>query len=686
MTSAPRSTVAAVTAVGPRAANQDRSFTARDPADGAWVIAVADGVSGNPDGDLAAAAAVAGVPQRIASIEAMRQTFADADDAVVDLADWPGMSKGSPEMCPMATLCVAAWTPDGGLIVGRMGDTLTTLVTWTGTGVVGHLLSDELRRSPRGVSPVWLGSGMSLRHCNYVGLEVVTSHDPPAPWAVVIASDGAWEPLLGGREQARNAPITTLAARFAAICDPPYGPAPRIAERVLGLAADAGLDDNATVAVAHMAPSPATDSAALPILHRGDPRLTPEDRAALLEIATGDELLHALDATGDTIHGYHHAPLTEPPAEPPPPPRPPTSRSSAPRNVHLVTEILTTLTGRLEEHQGAVVEAELRRDDGTTMLMVRLTSGLCADALLAVWVHERIDPRRIAQLVSEAEEYADTFTPPAAVVIASAFLPVRARQILGDLQTGYIDTTGNVIVRDVPPPGAASGAGAVHDPWAPSRGIELRTLSRRATGRCLRALLDGPPPTTIAALAAAAGASPRTAGRVLAYLADQGALDRPARGDIAANLDAASVLALWAVDYRQMGTNRPCWFTAPGIIEDIAALLRATTAPYAVTGALAAWYYRTILPVDWVTVYVPDAAAATTWGLQEPDPAGNMLLLEPYDPVVFERTVDCYGIRCVAPAQLAIDLLTGPGREPSQADYLIDAIADHPGWPPVAAT
>ena len=41
------------TAVGPRAANQDRSFTALDPADGSWVIAVADGVSGNPDGDLA---------------------------------------------------------------------------------------------------------------------------------------------------------------------------------------------------------------------------------------------------------------------------------------------------------------------------------------------------------------------------------------------------------------------------------------------------------------------------------------------------------------------------------------------------------------------------------------------------------------------------------------------------------
>ena len=254
------STVAAVTAVGPRAVNEDRSFAALDPADGSWVIAVADGVSGNPDGDLAAAAAVAGLPRRVASTGAMQQAFADADDAVVDLADWPGMSKGSPGRCPMVTLCVAAWTPEGDLIVGRIGDTLATLVTWSDTGAVGHILSDELRSSPRGVLAAWLGSGVPLRHSNYAGLEVVTSQDPPAPWAVVIASDGVWEPLPGGRQQARAAPISTVSARVAATCGPSYGPASRIAERVLRIAAEAGLDDNATVAAAHMTPTVTLDA------------------------------------------------------------------------------------------------------------------------------------------------------------------------------------------------------------------------------------------------------------------------------------------------------------------------------------------------------------------------------------------------------------------------------------------
>lgn len=422
---------------------------------------------------------------------------------------------------------------------------------------------------------------------------------------------------------------------------------------------------------------------ALPIVHRGDPRLTPEGRAALARLVEGDDLLHALDATGETIHGYHHTPLTEPPAEPPPPPRPGPRGSSVPGNVHLVREILTTLTGSLEDQQRIAVEAELPRDDGTTMLMVRLTSSRGDGALLAVWVHERIDPRRVEQLVYEAEAFAEGYTPPAAVVFAAPFLPVRARQILADLQTNFVDTAGTVAVRWAGLSAAfgGKGLGALHDPWAADRGIELRGLGGRATARCLRALLECPPPATVSALAAAASVSSRTAGRVLAYLDDQDALDLPASGGIVANLDTESVLRLWAVDYEQTRTNRAFWFNAPGAIEDIAELLRSTTAPYAVTGALAAWYHPTILPVDWVTVYVPDAAdAATTWALQEPDPARNMLLLEPYDPVVFERTVDRYGIRCVAPAQLAIDLLTGPGREPSQGEHLLDVMEDHPGW------
>ena len=50
----------------------------------------------------------------------------------------------------------------------------------------------------------------------------------------------------------------------------------------------------------------------------------------------------------------------------------------------------------------------------------------------------------------------------------------------------------------------------------------------------------------------------------------------------------------------------------------------------------------------------------------------NVMLLEPLDPVVFDRTVERDGLRCVAPSQLAVDLLTGPGREPSQGEQMLE--------------
>ena len=52
-------------------------------------------------------------------------------------------------------------------------------------------------------------------------------------------------------------------------------------------------------------------------------------------------------------------------------------------------------------------------------------------------------------------------------------------------------------------------------------------------------------------------------------------------------------------------------------------------------------------------------------------PGVTVVLLEPFDPVVFDRTVERDGLRCVAASQLAVDLLTGPGREPSQGEQML---------------
>lgn len=56
-----------------------------------------------------------------------------------------------------------------------------------------------------------------------------------------------------------------------------------------------------------------------------------------------------------------------------------------------------------------------------------------------------------------------------------------------------------------------------------------------------------------------------------------------------------------------------------------------------------------------------------------------MILAEPFDPVVYERTREREGVTCVAPSQNAADLLTSPGRGPNEAQELMDWMGKNEG-------
>ena len=77
-------------------------------------------------------------------------------------------------------------------------------------------------------------------------------------------------------------------------------------------------------------------------------------------------------------------------------------------------------------------------------------------------------------------------------------------------------------------------------------------------------------------------------------------------------------------------------------------------------------------------MYVEDAHQASgVLGLREAGAGANVMLLEPFDPVVFDRGAARGGLRCAAPSQLAVDLLTGPGREPLQGEEMLRWMRDN---------
>ena len=91
----------------------------------------------------------------------------------------------------------------------------------------------------------------------------------------------------------------------------------------------------------------------------------------------------------------------------------------------------------------------------------------------------------------------------------------------------------------------------------------------------------------------------------------------------------------------------------------------------AVTGSMAAMGPR-VAPGRLLAVYVEDLRAASkALDLREVESGTNIILAEPFDEVVFERTRSIDGITYVAAAQVAADLLTGPGRWPREAEAMI---------------
>ena len=91
-----------------------------------------------------------------------------------------------------------------------------------------------------------------------------------------------------------------------------------------------------------------------------------------------------------------------------------------------------------------------------------------------------------------------------------------------------------------------------------------------------------------------------------------------------------------------------------------------------VTGGLAAAAFAPTAPPRLGVIWMRDAAAAAArLGLRAAESGANVLLIEPIDEGVFEGAVRRDGVWYAAPSQVAVDLLTSPGRGPAEGEELI---------------
>ena len=122
-----------------------------------------------------------------------------------------------------------------------------------------------------------------------------------------------------------------------------------------------------------------------------------------------------------------------------------------------------------------------------------------------------------------------------------------------------------------------------------------------------------------------------------------------------------------------MKASRATWFLAPRGLRPVVDTLKKLRGGYVVSGSWAANLLAPVAPARLLLCYADDVSAlAKRLDLRQVDAGMNVVLAQPFDPVVAERTSKRDGLTVAAPSQIVADLLTSPGRGPNEAEALIE--------------
>jgi hypothetical protein len=114
-------------------------------------------------------------------------------------------------------------------------------------------------------------------------------------------------------------------------------------------------------------------------------------------------------------------------------------------------------------------------------------------------------------------------------------------------------------------------------------------------------------------------------------------------------------------------------FLAPRGLQAVVAALKKLRGGYTVSGSWAANLLAPVAPARLLLCFADDVPAlAKRLDLRQVEAGMNVILAQPFDPVVAERTSKHDGLVIAAPTQIAADLLTSPGRGPNEAEALIE--------------
>ena len=348
-----------------------------------------------------------------------------------------------------------------------------------------------------------------------------------------------------------------------------------------------------------------------------------------------------------------------------------------PDNKKLARDILELLRQRLPagwklvlQSQPSLANSGIRPD-----FVFELTGPDGRRVLMIVEAKTRFEPKDVATLKNTLDTHARTLGAKTVPLVIAPFLSSSTRRRLAEANIPYADRTGNIRLVASRPGLYIETQGAEKNPARTDR--PARSLKGAKAGRIVRALCDQQPPFGVRKLADSVDVNPGYVSRVLSLLESEDLVKREKRGPVT-EVRWRDLIERWAQDYGFLDSNRVVAYLEPRDITVLFAKLASTEERMAITGSAAASIVAPIAPTRLVAAYVeyPEAVAKKL-KLQPAETGANVLLAEPFDSVVFECLWKENGVPFAAWSQVAADLLTSPGRGPSEAQALLDWMQAH---------
>ena len=334
----------------------------------------------------------------------------------------------------------------------------------------------------------------------------------------------------------------------------------------------------------------------------------------------------------------------------------------------------------LDRERGAVVrspEESTRIFDAIWEL--RDPEGLSSDIIVEVKANP-VEPRQVGSVASQLKALSfpryeqDGATP--ANMLVSAYLSPRTRERLAEAGISYADSTGNIRFTVDRPAVYIETQGADKNPFREER--PLQSLKGGRTARVVRGLLDYRTPFGTRELAGETASSAAMISRVSSLLEPDEIVTKDSPRGRIVSVDWEGLARRWAMDYAFAPPKLSTTWLEPRGTRALFARLRDSELRYAVTGSFAAYRLAPIAEPRLTALYVDDPdTAALSLGLRPAETGGNILLVRPFDPVVFERAEYDDGITYARATQVLLDLMKGPGRGPAEAEALLEWMRDN---------